>query len=155
VVEPSDQFRRKAPELKPKIYSETSNPSYLTARHHKNYPLISHGDRRESIFENDEDRSTLLTVLAQETAGFDAVWPPRWDRTTLTTFHESVHYAGPTQALCSADMNQGRKRALCMRRARNNPCESQGQFLTLHLIGRRLRAWPVRCVWSLPVRCIT
>lgn len=36
------------------------------------YHVTSRGDRRESIFEDDEDRRTLLAVLAQATARFDA-----------------------------------------------------------------------------------
>ena len=36
------------------------------------YHVTSRGDRRESIFEDDEDRRTLLAVLAQTMARFDA-----------------------------------------------------------------------------------
>lgn len=36
------------------------------------YHVTSRGDRRESIFEDDEDRRTLLAVLAQATARLDA-----------------------------------------------------------------------------------
>jgi putative transposase len=36
------------------------------------YHVTSRGDRRESIFEDGEDRRTLLTVLAQAIARFDA-----------------------------------------------------------------------------------
>ena len=36
------------------------------------YHVTSRGDRRESIFEDDEDRRTLLAVLAQATARFEA-----------------------------------------------------------------------------------
>ncbi len=36
------------------------------------YHVTSRGDRRESIFEDDADRRTLLTVLAQAVARFDA-----------------------------------------------------------------------------------
>ena len=36
------------------------------------YHVISRGDRREAIFEDDADRHTFLTVIAQATERFDA-----------------------------------------------------------------------------------